>query len=359
MILLVVGIKSFAFDLSPKGTRFDQDAVKEWAPSVIDKILSKLAGKGLEKFKEPVHEEITQRIYGCNYELATLCGDPDGQWASPYVIAGIRWNDDPPFQLNANQAKGLHCKIEYKDRRKVTIRFITQPDCWAELFLAGEHTIAKAPATKFDQASKAILPLRSHYGDLQFLHSMASESGESPVETRRKILGWAQFTWSVVRGENGLGVWLKDIDQPVIQQVFGNSGWRVQDLFTMGDETMREYVGDVAFGSLLHTVQDSFALGHVDRLEPAIGSLCPGSTFPMTGPIREFHSYLGQSSSSHAKADERMAFAQNRRNPDVVDVGRILLELRRSKAEWSAVEAYLQCVYNFAPNVANASPGSF
>jgi hypothetical protein len=361
--ILVASSQIWAYDLSPKGTKFDRAAVQEWAPSLLDRILSTLADKGLEKFKEPVHEEITQRIYGCNYELATICGNPDGEWASPYVIAGLRWNDDPPFQLNDNQARGLPCKIQYKDGRRVTIRFITQPDCWGKLFLAGEKAAKANPSINFSQASQAAMPLRSHLGDMQFVHSMASSDEEDPVETRRKILGWAQFTWGVVRGEHGLGVWLKDIDQPVIQTAFGNTGWRVQDLFALGDETLRGYIGDVAFGSLLHMVQDSFARGHVDRLEPANGSMCPGGKWQMPGPIQEFHSYRGQKSSSHASADERLAFANNRKTPDVVDVGRVLLSLRKSNgqspAEWSEVEAYLNCVYSFAPTVRGATAGPF
>lgn len=31
---------------------------------------------------------------------------------------------------------------------------------------------------------------RSHYGDLQFLHAMASEEGIHPGATRAKILDW-------------------------------------------------------------------------------------------------------------------------------------------------------------------------
>ena len=72
---------AWSWDLSPKGTRFDRDAVKAWAPNWLDGILTALTDKGLPMFKHPVHEEITHRAYECNYEGATICGDPDAQYA--------------------------------------------------------------------------------------------------------------------------------------------------------------------------------------------------------------------------------------------------------------------------------------
>ena len=357
---LLAGLASSAWswDLSSKGTQIDRDAVKACAPTWLDGILTTLTDKGLPIFKHPVHEEITHRAYECNYEGATICGDPDAQYATPYVIAGVRWNDDPPFQLTPNQAKHTSCKTSYKDGRPMTIRFITQPACWAELFFAADKQ--KTDAKKeFDLANQAALPLRSHFGDLQFVHSMASSDGEDPVETRNKILGWAEATWGVVRGNYKLETWLKDINVPVVQRFFGSSGWRVQELFTLGDPSLRPYVSDVAFGSLLHMVEDSFAAGHVERMEPANGAQCPGNSHRAPGPITEFHSYTHQSTSKHVDADTREAFINNRLTPDVVDVGRTLVAMRKAEAKWAEVETYLMCVYDLAPAVRKASAGGF
>ncbi|SFE12929.1 hypothetical protein [Paracidovorax konjaci] len=348
-----------AFDLSPKGTRFDRDAVKAWAPSRLDGILSSLAERGLPKFKQSVHEEITHRAHDCNYEGIGICSNPDAEYATPYVIAGVRWNDDPPFQMKSQQVQGTSCKTTYPDGRPVTIRFITQPRCWGELFLAAEKQIKASPEKTFDAASQAALPLRSHFGDLQFIHSMASANDEDPIETRRKILGWAEFTWGVAMGDYELGTWLKDVKLPVIEQFFGTSGWRVQDLFALGDPSLRSHLDDVAFGSLLHMVEDSFAAGHVDRMEPAAGKKCAGSLHRAPGPIQEFHSYTHQDSSRHAEADSRTAFVNNRLVPDVVDVGRALVALRQAKAGWPEVSAYLECVYDLTPAVRKATAGNF
>lgn len=348
-----------AFDLSPKGTRHDRDAVKAWAPSWLDGILSSLAEKGLPRFKQSVHEEITHRAYECNYEGVGICSNPDAEYATPYVIAGVRWNDDPPFQLRSDQAKGTSCKTTYADGRPMTIRFITQPRCWGELFLAAEKQIKANPERAFNAANQSTLPLRSHFGDLQFIHSMASANGEDPTETRKKILGWAEFTWGVINGDYTLGTWLKDVKLPVIEQFFGTSGWRVQELFTLGDPSLRAHLGDVAFGSLLHMVEDSFAAGHVNRLEPVHGEKCANSQHRAPGPIQEFHSYTHQDSDKHAEADSRNAFVNNRLTPDVVDVGRTLVALRKANVAWSEVGPYLECVYQLAPTVGNATAGNF
>lgn len=358
-IVALVATSAWSFDLSPKGTRYDRATVKAWAPTWLDDILSSLADKGLEKFKTPVHEEITHRIYECNYEGPVICGDPDAQYATPYVIAGVRWNDDPPFQMNSDQARDTACKTTYADGRPMTIRFITQPRCWAQLFLAAEKQIQNGSAKSFDLASRAALPLRSHLGDLQFIHSMASADGESPQDTRDKILGWAELSWGVVRGDLKLETWLKDVEVPVVHQHFGTTGWRVQDLFALGDPSLRAHVSDVAFGSLLHMVQDSFAAGHVDRLDPAGGARCQDGPQRAPGPIMEFHSYTHQNSDSHALADTRQAFLDRRLTPDVVDVGRVLVALRADNAPWEQVKDYLSCVYELAPGARPATAGNF
>lgn len=127
----------------------------------------------------------------------------------------------------------------------------------------------------------------------------------------------------------------------------------------MGDPSLRPNVSDVAFGSLLHMVEDSFAAGHVERMEPANGAQCPGNSHRAPGPITEFHSYTHQSTSKHVDADTREAFINNRLTPDVVDVGRTLVAMRKAQAKWSEVETYLMCVYDLAPAVRKASAGGF
>ena len=54
----------------------------------------------IEQYTLPVHEVITHRIYGCNYDFK-VCSSPPSpyEFATDALIAGVRWNDNPRFQL--------------------------------------------------------------------------------------------------------------------------------------------------------------------------------------------------------------------------------------------------------------------
>ena len=68
---------------------------------------------------------------------------------------------------------------------------------------------------------------RSHFGDLQFLHSMASRDGEMASETRQRILMWAEFTWSVAVGTQDSKGLLKDVKIDRFSEFFPKSGQSV------------------------------------------------------------------------------------------------------------------------------------
>jgi hypothetical protein len=334
-------------DLSPNGTKSEKK-VWEYNEDWWDTILPRLAGWGLKAFKEPVHEEMTHRAYGCSHLGIGMCDDPDADYASWQVIAGVRWNDDPPFQISRNVP--TRCKAVSSTGQRNSIRFISQPYCWGDMFLKAKEALKKDPATRFDSSTESPLPLRSHLGDLQFLHAMASEEGESSAATREKILAWAEFAWDVTMSKHGNATLLREITQPsLMKQNFGRSGWRVQDLFALGDPALQKHVPDVAFGSLLHMVQDSFSASHVDRKRPAYGKTCvavPNEAEP--GPIEQFNSYRTQSSDSHAKADTRAAFVGNPFSPDAVAVSKVLIRLRSEHKSWLEVEPYLKCVFDIS-----------
>ena len=123
---------------------------------------------------------------------------------------------------------------------------------------------------------------RSHFGDLQFLHAMAAKDGETTSQTKVRILMWAEFVWGIVEGKYKLDTNLRDINIPNWQDHFAN-GHTVQELFTMGRPWLRPHIKGMAFGSMLHLIQDSFAQGHVDRREPIFGQVCLNGTAPVYG----------------------------------------------------------------------------
>ena len=338
------------YSLSPRGTKYEQHVARQYS-DWYQRAVMKLGRQGALHFSEPVHEEITNRIYGCGD--ADFCDDPEVEFAGPFILGGVRWNDDPPFQLQPGEGRHTSCKTAE------TIRFTTQPLCWYQLFKAARLQTASGhpPAAN----NHAPLLARSHFGDLQFLHAMASEDGETAAETQKRIMMWAEFAWKVAIGEYGLDTSLQQVDVAGFQDFFGNSGWAVQDLFTVGNPALRQHITDVAFGSILHTVEDSFAKGHVAREPAASGGNCGGTT-DLRAPARivEFHSYGNQDEQKHAQYDTREAFQQESRadNPNVVAVGRPLRGLYEHKASWETVEPYFACIFAAVDPNTKASAGA-
>lgn len=346
-ITLVFAGQAHAFKLSPSGTALDRQRAYAKA-GWWERTQQKLALRGIHHFTEPVHEEITHRIYDCDADQI-ICGNPDVEYAPLSVLAGVRWNDDPPFRLNNTSI--TECKIDE------TIRVITQPVCWAKLFKYAEFN---ASSESYDASHTASnLMFRSHFGDLQFIHAMASKDGEKAEETQRKILMWAEFTWRVALGEFGHGHLLKEIPVTGFSIFFGNVGWNVQDLFTLGNPQLRKNLGDVAFGSLLHMVEDSFARGHASRSEGVFGETCLGGRTGKPGTIQAFHSYQNQDHDKHGQADSRTAMAdQLVEKPSIVAIGRGLRTFYEQRTDWAVVKPFFECIFYIENPKESASEGA-
>jgi hypothetical protein len=347
---LSIPFPSAASSLSPRGTKVEQHVAQEnsafWEREVL-----LLGRQGVLHFSEPVHEEITARIYDCGDD----CNDADvaAEYAGAYVVAGVRWNDDPPFQLQPGEGQHTHCKTDE------TIRFTTQPRCWYELFTAAKKSAEQGDVPS--AASHAPLLARSHFGDLQFFHSMASQDGELAGETQRRVMVWMEFTWRVANGEYGLDAKLADVKIVGFDTFFGKSGWTVQDLFTAGNPILRGKgrVNDVAFGSLLHTVEDSFAEGHVQRESSSPGVCSSAPQFAAPPRVVEFHSYAHQDEKKHKERDTRDAFMEELTRPvNEVMVGKVLKDSYERGDGWEKVRPYIECVFSVVDPNSKASAGA-
>lgn len=344
---------TYGFALSPHGTKKEREEAKRDRVGIeLDIFLTRAA---LHVFTDPVHEALTQRSMGCDRDWRD-CADPDLEDAGPYVIAGVRWNDDPVFEPGAREA-AWGCLPPQ------TISFITRTACWLKMFHASE-ALAAGNRIQFIGQSSGNMMQRSHFGDMQFLHAMAATEGERPDVTLDRVLMWAGFTWGVIEGRYGLGTLLREISLPGWTDFFDN-GQRVQDLFTVGRPWLRDHIDKVAFGSLLHMVQDSFAEGHVHRREPQTGAMCADGRHRAHGPIIEFHSYASQNHKSHREADQPLRAQRlvSRDEPDAIDAGRTLRDMMRAQRTssvslWPEVKAYLAgCVFVLAPDARRASAG--
>lgn len=343
---------ALAWQLAPEGTAKERK-LAALNQTKAARFFGSVAHSGVSKVGQSVHEEITNRSLGCEGTSA-ICADPDDEPDNAYFIAGARWNDDPPFIFGQGQGGYAGC------RPGQTVRLVTQPLCWYNVFRAAEK---EAAAGKVFDGRNATLLVRSHFGDMQFLHSMASADGETPQHTQRRILAWAEFTWAVALGEMPMDQTLHTSGVDGFDEVFAyNREWRVQDLFALGNPQMRQpdRLSRVALGSLMHLVQDSFAAGHVERQEPTPGRTCPGNPqHPQPGAVMEFHAYGGQNHASHKDSDTHGAFEQHMHSvsPGAVQVGQALYAFYVNRKPWAQVRPYMECVFALHPLARAASPG--
>src|SRR5258708_17505930 len=200
----------------------------------------------LQQFRSDIHEQITHRAYErAGVEL------PDE------VIAGVRWNDSPPA-IRAGQLFGACGGGKMRESL----------GC-----LTGMFRIDRIALEALTRREKSLAPIRSHLGDMQFLHAMAAHSGESSEETLRNIMRWSEFTYRVPRGDiapdaklsalgeanvldEGTARWLGTLFRGPSEK-----HWTVQDMFL----ARRARIRLIAFGSLLHLVEASYSASHVRR----------------------------------------------------------------------------------------------
>lgn len=360
---LMLSTSAAAFQIAPMGSAFESRLTNETEAS-----LARVAGVLGVLIKGRVHEEITQIGMGCPVEPSGLIGDEscavrDRPFASPYVIYGVRWNDLPPFRLapdegNCSSYFGKSCNVAQ------TIRFSTQPQCWYCLFKDAEKTAQTrsiAGCGKEPGAVRGNLMTRSHFGDLQFLHAMASQEGVHPGATRAKVLDWLEFAWKVASREIKPDAFLRDVQIPAVQEHFGCTEWRVVDLYILGrQDKLSRYLQQIAFGSVLHTVQDSFAGAHVSReAVPPVGA-CPETGYEHPRRVMEFHTYGAQDGGLHDEQDSRTAMtgaSVSERWPEAVEVTRNLAQYYDERANWSDVQPYMECLFALADERKDSSPG--
>jgi len=227
-------------------------------PQVEKKKESTLAYKvsaGLNQaFGDPVHENMTLAalIVAGILPSDTAWDKVVGRWSKfvgqPDVfefIRGVIWNDDPACALfnedennNGNYAWGLDFGYSFASHY-----------FW-NLFA--------------DQ-----IITRSHFGDLQFLHSMGSKPGEPPHETKEKIMLWLETMYKLACGGQGVEAHQR-IDSRLGSYFNDNTVPKGSDSFKdllLGKT--RKYQNVIierrALGSCFHVIQDSYAVGHCQR----------------------------------------------------------------------------------------------
>ena len=365
---LLLSSQLLAFQIAPLGSSFEAKLTNE-----PESTLAKVAGKLGILIKGPVHEEVTELAYYCPTDLPALandtqCAQRDVPFASAFVIYGVRWNDLPPFQLRTDEGRG--CKKFLTSgpacNTSQTIRFSTQPECWYCIFTDAEKFTAKggvivgcqAGQVKGQGISQGNMLSRSHYGDLQFLHSMAVRDAMPAEETRGQILAWLEFAWKVSTGEIKATQKLAELVIPLMADRFSCSGWTVADLYILGrQDKLLPRLTDIAFGSVLHTVQDSFSNSHTQRNANMEGFCAGDEKYRRPGNIIEFHSYGSQDGHLHDAEDQRTAMVSHviENRAEAIAASRMLVDLYRKP--WVEVKPYVECLFDLDAAAKPASPG--
>ena len=287
----------------------------------------------LSLFNSDVHERITRQAY-----------EKAGVPLSDDVIAGVRWNDNPPA-LRLGPLAGS-CDVR----------------CWASML-----RVDRVALEVVSRREQTIPTLRSHFGDMQFLHAMASRAGETAPDTREKAMRWAQFSYRVARGEidasanvfalRDAGSTMDAATREWVSSLFRapeKKLWRVQDVFLPKAGELRL----VAFGTFLHLVEDSYSASHVRRAtrrRQANG--CP--SYDAADPIVEFRTYVGQDTEKHALCDDAPDWLESPREGSPIDVLARLVRAYADGHDWPYVKAILeQGVFRVADSAPPARPGA-
>lgn len=283
-----------------------------------------------------IHERITQRAY-----------DMAGVGMPAQAITGVRWNDNPPA-LRAGALYGGCTGAEIVDGVL----------CWT-----GMMRVDRIAIETLTMRENSIAPMRSHFGDMQFLHAMAGRAGESAAETRANVMRWAEFAWRVATGEiasrqkvAGLHSTGSDMAQwlGTLFRSASKKHWTVQDLFLAEPSSVR----GVAFGSLLHLVEDSYSAAHVQRRTGRVqANGCP--SYDAADPVVSFHTYVGQDAEKHGVCDNAPDWLESPRPGSPIDVLAEIVRAREDGRDWSFVRAILEDkVFRLVDASAAAAPGN-
>ena len=254
--------------------------------------------EGSFNINDPVHEKMTViAILNSNYRPVTSF-ELGVDATVNEILRGVIWNDDP------------HCLL-FDDRKKDNWNW-SSGALWYFRF-------------NFEWDAFSNMTYRSHNGDLQFLHSMASKVGEDPAVTRAKCLVWAEVMYKLSIGAISEKTELRNVNvsrsttYPISFASFfsdktdPSQSKNLEYLLTRGTDYDAVDIQRRALGSVIHLIQDSYAHGHTLRVLLNKSDLVVGSsekfnngTWGKYGSIMRFHTYHGQDKHAHKKYDNDM-----------------------------------------------------
>ncbi|THD36244.1 MAG: hypothetical protein E7773_10030 [Sphingomonas sp.] len=263
----------------------------------------------------------------CPFDDATIAASIPAVSTKPKdqkgIEAAVRWGDDPG-RATATMSTGQ------------TVKYLFQ------LSQTCDDQVGKKGV--FATIYRAGLMCSGHYGRLGFFHAMMSVDDAALIAaapsdpavnarmqlvTRDKILAWTDFTYRVATGAVAPDASLcttvsKD---SMLAPVFddgakcrdADAAWTVRRFFTFkctnprlekpcdtAPESDDAAVRLAALGALLHTIQDSYAQGHVRRLDPPARDYRKNKLLPVIAcepPKQYFYYDKANREDGHGSAD--------------------------------------------------------
>jgi len=355
-----IAMSAASFQVLPKVSDVDRKVAGLGSGWILNPLGQFAMSGALPMIKNPVHEAITLSALGCNPSPGEEkdCVVLDAVKANRIVLYGVRWPDDPPFSLDRNNPPAISdCDA------RVTMRSTAQPKCWLGLFndagAKAKTTLAQKPGYPAFGPGHYLL-YRSHYGDLQFFHSMAAYDGERAADTQARMKMWAQFLWGIAIKQVPTDRFIRDLGFDQLTPYFPGD-ITATNLFATGIVEVRKDLDKVALGVLLHMLQDSFSQAHTDRLPETGGQCSQIPRFAKPGKIAQFYSYARQVGKSHDEEDtfDALGLQTLQTSPTVIDVSRDLVTLWNEKASWEETAKFFDCVVDLQNPDEPAGPGRF
>lgn len=257
------------------------------------------------------------------------------------IIFGTWWNDDP-LMLTAGEGW-----------------WFTSGGYKVWLTLKGNKKRYPGSDPKCKVESNLHLARASHLGSMQHLHFMSEETTSSPEAreqrlalTTEKALNWMSFAYEVATGEIPPQAALP----PELQARLGlpsiaknhcvnPENVKIRTLFAHRGQIVKtrdERTPDVALGSMLHILQDSFSPSHACRVARDIDG-------KPQALLRDVANYTLQDRDEHAALDKHPRWfldylrdGTRRYENDPVSVGAWLISAVDQKLPWEKVEAHLR-----------------
>lgn len=267
---------------------------------------------------EPIHERLTDKALECGV-VGALCERLSKVGITrEHLHEGLRSSDFPASYFTEDTFPTCKNRL---------LRITNDADVVCILASYGNAASSKNLFSSHKWTLRRSIGVRGHFGDMQFLHSMAPE-GQSAEESYGRIRMWMEFAYRVSRHEFNLKSDASEVPVAGVKTFFVRGARRVGDLFDYRFTYPR--AAAVALGQMLHIAQDSFAHCHTRR--------------DTSGQVIQFLSYLHQDTSSHRAHDNDMTYVESlERLPlNPISFAKELLEMRAADKPWAEVEPLIE-----------------